>query len=332
MTRSSRPTRSSPATATATSPSSTTPRPAGDPRPDRRAPVRPARIRRAAPPLDRSSPPRTIAHLLRLPRRQGRRPGAVLRGDVGHGARRPRTASARRSSGPCPSCSRRWPRPCRPGPASSTSAARASCSSAPSAPPGWPGWCPTRRRRRSPCSPWPSAAAVLGAAWAAIPALLRLVLPHQRGHLQPAAQLRRRPDRHLAVLRALEGPRQPRPGVSPSSSTANERLPILWGARVHAGILVALAIGIVAAGVLLRSTTWGFKLSGARRQPRGRPPGRPRRRRPLDRRRSCVGGAHRRARRRRSRSPASRVASGRRSSPATASSASSPPGSGATTR
>ena len=47
-----------------------------------------------------------------------------------------------------------------------------------------------------------------------------------------------------AYSRELEGP---------------ERFPIIWGNRVHAGIFVAVAASVVLF-VVLRSTTWGFKL------------------------------------------------------------------------
>ena len=100
--------------------------------------------------------------------------------------------------------------------------------------------------------------AALGAAWAAIPAVLRLVC---RMNEAIASLLLNYVAALIVAWLCFE------PWKDPDSLgqaftvelSANERLPILWGARVHAGILIALAIGI-GCWLLLRSTTWGFKL------------------------------------------------------------------------
>lgn len=100
--------------------------------------------------------------------------------------------------------------------------------------------------------------AVLGALWAAIPAVLRLVTRTNEAIssllLNYLASLVVtwlcfevwKDPRSLgqAYTRELEGP---------------ERFPIVWGNRVHAGIFVALVAAVVA-WLLLRHTTWGFKL------------------------------------------------------------------------
>lgn len=102
------------------------------------------------------------------------------------------------------------------------------------------------------------AGAVAGAAWAAIPAVLRLTTSANEAItsllLNYVATL---------VLTWLVFERWKDPaslGQAYSEELgAESRLPILWGERVHAGILFA----VIAAFViwwLLRSTTWGFRL------------------------------------------------------------------------
>jgi simple sugar transport system permease protein len=100
--------------------------------------------------------------------------------------------------------------------------------------------------------------AVLGAAWAAIPALLKvfaktneaissLLLNYIAGLVVTWLCFEPWKDPislGQAYSRELEGP---------------ERFPIIWGQRVHAGIFVGVAAAIVLWLVLSRST-WGFKL------------------------------------------------------------------------
>ena len=50
------------------------------------------------------------------------------------------------------------------------------------------------------------------------------------------------------VLRAVEGPDEPRPGVLPGARRPTSGFPIIWGNRVHAGIFVALVAAVIAAG------------------------------------------------------------------------------------
>ncbi len=101
-------------------------------------------------------------------------------------------------------------------------------------------------------------AALFGAAWAAIPAVMKVVTRTNEAIsgllLNYLAALivtwlcfepwKDPQSLGQAYSRELEGP---------------ERFGVIWGNRVHAGIFVALAAAVVL-GVVLRSTTWGFKL------------------------------------------------------------------------
>ena len=130
----------------------------------------------------------------------------------------------------------------------------------------------------------------------------------------------------------VHGPwKDPRASGFPQSTAlhANEKLPIIWGNRVHAGIFIAVIVAVVIWAVL-RYTTWGFRLrvvggnaEAARRA--GLRVGR------------CSVGACSSAVRSPgsaawSSSPASSPSCGPGSWPATATSASSPGGSSATSR
>jgi len=102
------------------------------------------------------------------------------------------------------------------------------------------------------------AGAVAGAAWASIPAFLRLATSANEAItsllLNYVASL---------VLTWLVFERWKDPaslGQAYSEELGSEsRLPILWGERVHSGILVAL-IAAVVVWLVLRSTAWGFRL------------------------------------------------------------------------
>lgn len=100
--------------------------------------------------------------------------------------------------------------------------------------------------------------AALGAAWAAIPAVLRIVC---RMNEAIASLLLNYVAGLIVTWLCFEPWKDPQSlgQAYTAELTANERLPILWGARVHAGVLIALAVG-VACWLLVRSTTWGFKL------------------------------------------------------------------------
>jgi general nucleoside transport system permease protein len=100
--------------------------------------------------------------------------------------------------------------------------------------------------------------AIFGAAWAAIPAILKVVTRTNEAIsgllLNYIAALivtwlcfepwKDPQSLGQAYSRELEGP---------------ERFSVIWGNRVHAGIFLALAAAVVL-WLVLRSTTWGFKL------------------------------------------------------------------------
>ncbi len=98
-----------------------------------------------------------------------------------------------------------------------------------------------------------------GAAWAAIPAFLRLTT----GANEAITSLLLNYVAGL-VLTWLVFERWKDPaslGQAYSEELdARSRLPIMWGDRVHAGILVAVVAALVV-WLVLRSTTWGFRLS-----------------------------------------------------------------------
>jgi simple sugar transport system permease protein len=102
------------------------------------------------------------------------------------------------------------------------------------------------------------AGAAAGAAWAAVPALLRLTTGANEAItsllLNYVAGL-------LLTWLVFETWKDPASlGQAYSEELdATTRLPMMWGERVHVGILIALgaAVGV---WLLLRSTTWGFRL------------------------------------------------------------------------
>jgi general nucleoside transport system permease protein len=100
--------------------------------------------------------------------------------------------------------------------------------------------------------------AALGAAWAAIPALLRLVC---RMNEAIASLLLNYVARLVVTWLCFERWRDPTSlGQAYSGAlTDTQRLPVMWGARVHVGVAVA-AVAVVGTWLVLRSTTWGFKL------------------------------------------------------------------------
>ena len=100
--------------------------------------------------------------------------------------------------------------------------------------------------------------AVLGGLWAAIPAVLRIVC---RMNEAIASLLLNYVAGLIVTWLCFEPWKDPQSlGQAYTVELAsNERLPIMWGARVHAGIAIALVVGI-GCWLLVRSTTWGFKL------------------------------------------------------------------------
>ena len=80
----------------------------------------------------------------------------------------------------------------------------------------------------------------------------------ERGDHLAAAQLRRRTAAHVARFETWKDPASLGQAYS-EELDATTRLPMMWGERVHVGILIAFgaAVGV---WLLLRSTTWGFRL------------------------------------------------------------------------
>jgi ABC-type uncharacterized transport system permease subunit len=100
--------------------------------------------------------------------------------------------------------------------------------------------------------------ALFGAAWAALPALLRL---WTRTNEAISSLLFNYLASLIITWLVFEPWKDPQSlGQAYSRElTGPERFPIVWGNRVHAGIFVALAAAVVT-WALLRHTTWGFKL------------------------------------------------------------------------
>ena len=100
--------------------------------------------------------------------------------------------------------------------------------------------------------------AVLGALWALIPAVLRLAC---RMNEAISSLLLNYVAALIVTWLCFEPWKDPQSlGQAYTVELAeNERLAILWGSRVHAGVVIALVVGI-GCWLLVRSTTWGFKL------------------------------------------------------------------------
>lgn len=100
--------------------------------------------------------------------------------------------------------------------------------------------------------------ALFGGLWAAIPAVLRLVC---RMNEAIASLLLNYVAGLIVTWLCFEPWKDPQSlGQAYTPELAgNERLPILWGSRVHVGVVIAIAVGVLV-WLLLRSTTWGFKL------------------------------------------------------------------------
>ena len=100
--------------------------------------------------------------------------------------------------------------------------------------------------------------AACGALWAAIPALLKVVTRTN----EAIASLLLNYIAGLVVTWLCFEPWKDPTSLGQAYSReleGPERFPIIWGSRVHAGILLGVAAAIVLF-VVLRSTTWGFKL------------------------------------------------------------------------
>ena len=102
------------------------------------------------------------------------------------------------------------------------------------------------------------AGAVAGAAWSAIPAVLRLTTSANEAITSLLLNYVAGLVLSWLVFERWKDPASLGQAFS-EELDSHSRLPILWGERVHAGILLA----VIAAFViwwLLRSTTWGFRL------------------------------------------------------------------------
>lgn len=100
--------------------------------------------------------------------------------------------------------------------------------------------------------------AALGALWASLPALLKVVT---RTNEAISSLLLNYIAALVVTWLCFEPWKDPTSlGQAYSRELVDgERFPVIWGARVHAGIFVAL-VAALAMWWLLRSTTWGFKL------------------------------------------------------------------------
>lgn len=100
--------------------------------------------------------------------------------------------------------------------------------------------------------------AALGAAWAAIPAVLKVVTRTN----EAIASLLLNYIAGLVVTWLCFEPWKDPQSLGQAYSrelTGPERFPVIWGQRVHAGIFIGLLTAVLLWWVL-RSTTWGFKL------------------------------------------------------------------------
>jgi ABC-type uncharacterized transport system permease subunit len=110
-----------------------------------------------------------------------------------------------------------------------------------------------------------AAAAIAGAAWVALPVLLRL----RYGVTEVISTLVLNFVAESLVSLMVQGPLQEPQGIYPQSDmiAASARLPLLPGTRLHAGLLLALA-GAGVLWYLFGRTLWGFRLRAVGAGPR----------------------------------------------------------------
>jgi simple sugar transport system permease protein len=109
------------------------------------------------------------------------------------------------------------------------------------------------------------AAALAGAAWVAIPVWLKL----RFGVIEVISTLLLNFVAESLVSLMVQGPLQERGHIYPQSDAIAEtaRLPVLAGTRLHAGILLALAVALIL-WFLFARTLWGFRLRAVGLGPR----------------------------------------------------------------
>ena len=110
-----------------------------------------------------------------------------------------------------------------------------------------------------------AAAVAAGAAWVALPVLLRV----RFGVTEVISTLVLNFVAESLVSLMVQGPLQERQGIYPQSDmiAGAARLPLLPGTRLHAGLLLALA-GAAALWYLFGRTMWGFRLRAVGAGPR----------------------------------------------------------------
>jgi simple sugar transport system permease protein len=101
--------------------------------------------------------------------------------------------------------------------------------------------------------------AVGGAMWAGIPAVLRVFLKTNEAITSLLLNYVARLVLTWLVFESWKDPMSLGQAYS-TPVTPDQTLPVIWGNRVHAGILVA-AVAAVLIWLLLRSTRWGFRLT-----------------------------------------------------------------------
>lgn len=104
-----------------------------------------------------------------------------------------------------------------------------------------------------------AAGAALGGAWAAVPALLRVVFRTNEAITSLLLNYTASLVLTWLVFEPWKDPQSLGQAYSESILPTQE-LPIIWGNRVHAGIVVAVVIAL-ATWLVLRSTRWGFRLT-----------------------------------------------------------------------
>jgi len=109
------------------------------------------------------------------------------------------------------------------------------------------------------------AAAAAGLAWVTVPVWLKL----RFGVLEVISTLLLNFIAVSLVSLMVQGPLQEREGIYPQSDAIAEaaRLPLLPGSRLHAGLAIALAAGLILWFVFAR-TLWGFRLRAVGLGPR----------------------------------------------------------------